>query len=415
MKEEKYNASNFRQEFHKKISALARYPHILRVLGLIQDFKIEKSQLTDIKTSDFLLRMEFDTAFRSTNSEDYPFDEFFKSVQFVRPYTKCECNNDRLRSHFVTPNNRGDVDIYDGKNNPPIKTPNYNEFVLNGFLRTFKNSNEENAVYSIDQEYYEDKSADFSDTDLTNDTNVVGFNKKTFSPEDIAVLKQKVADKPKISKGFSIKVHGQPTGILVNMDEQFQKITDDNIEDETSAFMAHHLDCGYRVDVLVDNKRPWKSLNQREAKYVVDRKDDDLKIPLFPGNITIYKEDITLFDKLLDEPWLEEVRQIDEDGNANRFVEIARWHGWSLTCPPLYKNFSAPNDEADDMELKEITPPKGSLPKLRFGKDYKFRIRTVDICGNGPQVNAELKKEFDNQYIFHYTPDEKDVSGYQKA
>jgi hypothetical protein len=414
-RKDNFELSKFRQEFHKKISALARYPHILRVLGLIQDFKVEKSQVTDIKTSDFLLRMKFDTTIRSTKSEDYPFDEFFESVQFVRPYTKCGCNNnDRLCSHFVTPSNRGDVNIYDGKGNPPVITPNYNEFVLNGFLRTFKNSSKENAVYSIDQEYYEDKSADFSDADLTNDTNVVGFNKKTFPAEDIAVLKQKVADKPKISKGFSIKVHGQPSGILVNMDAQFQKITDENIEEETSAFMAHHLDCGYKVDVSVDNKLEWKSLCEREATYVVDRKDDDWKIPMFGKSITIYHDKNTLFEKLRDEPWLEEVRQIDEDGKANRFEEIARWNGWSLTCPPLHKNFSAPNDEADDMELKEITPPIGSLPKLRFGTDYKFRIRTVDICGNGP----DLKDTADDLCIFTYTPNNEngmnDQKGYQR-
>ncbi|CAN5753940.1 hypothetical protein BH10BAC3_BH10BAC3_12060 [soil metagenome] len=409
--QEKHNITKYRQEFHKKISALARYPHILRVLGLIQDFKIEKSQLNSIKIPNFLLRMEFETSIRATNSENYPFDEFSKSVQFVRPYTRCEKTQEhRLRSYFIHPTGpEVDQIVNDGE-----KVPDYNQYVCNGFLNTlfFDEEEKEVKVFTVDQEYYEDKSADFKNSEEDKDPNIVGINKKVFSDEEIAVLKQKVAIKPKISKGFSIKVHGQPAGILVNMDQQFQKITDDNIELPESAFMAHHLDCGYRVDVAVGkgDELEWKSLCQREAKYVVDRKDDDWKIPFIGKPITLYRDSNTLFSNLKDEPWLEEVRQIDEDGKANRFEEISRWNGWSVTCPPLYNNCSAPNKEADDMELQEIKPPKGSLPKLRFGTEYSFRIRTVDICGNGPELNDKP----DDQCIFIYKPIETEYTGYQR-
>lgn len=403
LRSEKYNATNFRQEFHKKISALARYPHVLRVLGLIQDFKVKKYQLNNINTQDFLLRIEFDISCRSTNSKDYPFDEFFRSVQFVRPYTRCEKPEGKLRSYIIhPPGTKIDISNY-GKG----KVPDYSHYVCNGFLNTvFLDENDPNPiknVFSVDQAYYEDQTSDISQINNTKEPNVVGINTKIFSEEDIAVIKQKAAIKPKISKGFSIKVHGQPTDILVNMDEQFEKITDDTIEEPKSAFMAHHLDCGYRVDVYVTGgggDDTWKSLCKRKASYVVDRKDDDIKIPL--TQFAIRRNHIHLFKKLQDEPWLEEVRQIDEDGKANRFEEIARWNGWSLTCPPIYKKDSADKDnhESDDMELTDITPLAGSLPKLRFGAKYMFRIRTVDICGNGPKLSDNV----DDQCVFKCMP-----------
>lgn len=421
-KEEKFNSTKYKQEFHKKVSALSRYPHILRILGLIHDFKIPIGELKDLD-NDFFLKISIERDFNTEDSIDseYPLIEFNKSVQFVRPYTRCEIAEEkRLRSYVIHPFDSSSIPNKAYEINKKIysnQIPDYSNMVLNGYLKTnytkYKVADDGNyeidlntndrkpllekdvdgkvildehkkqipivmSVFTVDQDYFEDRTSDFSNTSKTlkNNSDVVGINTKTFTDEEIEVLRQKVSSKPKISKGFSIKVHGQPGDILISMDEQFGRITDDNIESETSAFMAHHLDCGYRVDIKINNEE-WQSLCRREAKYIVDFSEDNWLADLF--------ESKKLFERLEDEPWIEEVRQLDEDGNPSRFEEIARWNGWSITCPPLHNNNSAPNYEADDMELQNIRPPKGSLPKLRFGTSnrYQFRIRTVDICGNG--------------------------------
>ncbi|WP_018615937.1 hypothetical protein [Segetibacter koreensis] len=398
---EKIKSSKYRQEFHKKISVLARYPHILRVLGLIQDFKILKNDLPDPDGK--LLKLNIDTAplINKKQNENYPFDEFRKSVQFVQPFTKCEVVKQRLRAYYIQPQD------------DPTGKADYRQYVTDGFLNTHFLNEEEKPVFEVDQDYFEDRTQDFGKINQPNPTNnkeettkVVGINKKVFTDEEIEILKQKVNNKPRISKGFSIKVHSQPGSLLTSMDEKLKELTDDNIESEESAFMAHHLDCGYRVDVNVitvgENKKLIKqskfhSLCLRQAKYVIDRKKDNIHIPIVNKNIPLHDEN--LFTQLIDEPWLEEVRLINSDGSEDRFEEIARWNGWSLTCPPLHNNNnSAENSERDDLELREIKP--FHLPKLRFGENYQyhFRIRTVDICGNGPHLNTG--NDFPQECIF---------------
>ncbi len=71
-----------------------------------------------------------------------------------------------------------------------------------------------------------------------------------------------------------------------------------------------------------------------------------------------------------------------------------RWNGWSLAVPPLGSTI----DEADQLKDKTgnlpeaniplsitaaLLPEGGFLPRLRFGRTYRLRARTVDLAGNG--------------------------------
>jgi hypothetical protein len=374
----KNESTKFNQEFHKKISALSRYPDILRKLGLIHDFKIPEAETKKLSQKRFGLRFSFQPKINAiVNNIDYP--EFNKSVLFVCPFTQCELkvydNVKRLRACFTR-----------SRNDKKHRNDDYAKIIQDGFIK--------NSQFTVDQEYVENNSDHFQSKDQVSG-NVVGFNGKIFSDDELFVLKQKINNTNNISKGFAIKIKPETAELLTTMDTELSSLTDEIMQKADNGFMAYHLDCGYRVDVRIlkeeknelvqTHKSDFRSLCRREADYVVDRKDDDLIHGLI-------KKDLKLFLKLRDEPWLEEVRQIDDEGNQNRFEEITRWNNWSLTCPPL-NAISKPNPEFNDLELQNIRPVE--LPKLRFDCKYQFRIRTVDICGNG--VSFDFKDENNKQ------------------
>ncbi len=73
-----------------------------------------------------------------------------------------------------------------------------------------------------------------------------------------------------------------------------------------------------------------------------------------------------------------------------------RWAGWSLCVPPPLA--SVPPDETKVLATGS-KPPFGlksaftlvadSLPSLRFGRVYQFRVRTVDLAGNSDDLSAK--------------------------
>lgn len=85
--------------------------------------------------------------------------------------------------------------------------------------------------------------------------------------------------------------------------------------------------------------------------------------------------------------------------------EVFWWDGWSLVVPRPGKALTTdpdadpplierpPNDPGPDIDARihfDVVP--GSLPRLRFGRDYRFRARLVDLAGNSrpPDDRTEL-------------------------
>ncbi|MEI6050351.1 MAG: hypothetical protein WCS03_15730 [Bacteroidota bacterium] len=163
---------------------------------------------------------------------------------------------------------------------------------------------------------------------------------------------------------------------------------------------------GYRMDIAYENDpEKWYSLHRRKDQYSwYDEGSNSHPV----DNIEP------------DEGYIELGIAEDPDDPSDVFVSdtIARWEGWSLAVGKL--GFAI--NHADDRE----TPPEdgikrdfvhtskaseikkyafdpdlhfrvnvqsmivpGTLPKLRFGKDYRIRIRAVDLAGNSLPVSAE--------------------------
>jgi hypothetical protein len=149
---------------------------------------------------------------------------------------------------------------------------------------------------------------------------------------------------------------------------------------------------GYRIDVFDNVANNWQSLMRRNAKYTFPLASGSLKTT----GISVQDEEGVLT--------LTATRSPDSDDDASQqqlyaHETIAQWEGWSLVVPmigqhigvddelaPGNKKQSPPADFEYQVET-EVTLVPGTLPRLRFGRSYRFRARTVDIAGNGPKYD----------------------------
>ena len=159
---------------------------------------------------------------------------------------------------------------------------------------------------------------------------------------------------------------------------------------------------GWRIDVWDDNSRTWHQLCAREGEYRIGD-----SVLTWSGGAA----------KLVDEGWVEE-GAVMEYGNAAKdkgtsdvkvHEQMFNWDGWSLVVSrpgkPILDGVDAEGHTrfpADDGTVTDgkgtykvgqyVDPkfplaasfgvPRGTLPMLRFGTAYRFRVRAVDLAGN---------------------------------
>jgi hypothetical protein len=152
-----------------------------------------------------------------------------------------------------------------------------------------------------------------------------------------------------------------------------------------SPLTADNLISGYRVDIFDDHTQQWRSLCRRRMQYSV-------------GDVQIGTADAGLLDE--GSVRVDSVTTGADDDSLYVHQAIARWDGWSLVG-------SRPERIADPI----ITPPQpftvaqthdpGSLPRLRFGRNYRLRVRLADIAGGGLQLEEPGIDEQQSQLFTH--------------
>lgn len=178
----------------------------------------------------------------------------------------------------------------------------------------------------------------------------------------------------------------------------------------TQTLFAEDITQGYRMDIAYEDKpNTWYSLHKRKNTYGFS-----------PVGAATQNIDLT-DDELIDEGCIN-IALVEDENDDDKETEkvsevIARWQGWSLAVPKPGKGINDDNNnivssdsaEKDKYKLKDSVPfrmqvnsglaPK-SLPKLRFGKSYRIKIRTVDIAGNSlphdvvpENVNIAIKSD----------------------
>lgn len=160
---------------------------------------------------------------------------------------------------------------------------------------------------------------------------------------------------------------------------------------------------GYRMDIAYEeNPTKWFSLHQRKNTYSWF---DDLGA----------EHPVTRTGP--DEGYIELALTEQRENKENLFVSetLARWEGWSLSvgrpgltidesndhpAPELKDKHDFLRSRVDDRKRYLFDPTldfklnvqsnivPGTLPKLRYGKNYRIRIRTVDLAGNSLPLTA---------------------------
>ncbi len=163
---------------------------------------------------------------------------------------------------------------------------------------------------------------------------------------------------------------------------------------------------GYRMDISYEPEPDkWYSLHQRKDDYTWYNESNQ------PNTITGIEPD---------EGYIELALAEDREDPDDVFVPetLVRWEGWSLSVrkpgyainesdeyelkgkDTLKRDFINDNKTIEkkkytfdpDMEFKinaQSNIVAGTLPKLRFGKDYRIRIRAVDLAGNSVSLSQQ--------------------------
>jgi hypothetical protein len=171
----------------------------------------------------------------------------------------------------------------------------------------------------------------------------------------------------------------------------FKKATDTNAALDPAAppeFFADDLTRGYRVDV--EDAGAWRSLCRRRAIYRFVRLQN-LELPPVIGEGVVTAAMMQDADETKkDEVLLHEA--------------LFHWDGWSLVAPRLGMAVKKPqplapgekpfeerlhNESGTPLELEiDVTTVDRSLPRLRFGRQYRLRARAVDLCGNSEPFDS---------------------------
>lgn len=194
------------------------------------------------------------------------------------------------------------------------------------------------------------------------------------------------------SGGLSVVRSGRALALAKRLVDT--KSLDAETDENAVVLNAEDVNRGYRLDVEQDGK-PWRSLHRRVGTLKLHGTD----VP--PG--------------VHDEGYVKSTSATsadDKDSDLHVHESLARWSGWSLaaerpgrltyaeatTVPgePGHPDHvvqeeqvreRAPADLATQFKLEaRYNVEPGSLPRLRFGSEYRLRARAVDLAGNSLDV-----------------------------
>jgi len=160
---------------------------------------------------------------------------------------------------------------------------------------------------------------------------------------------------------------------------------------------------GYRVDVQHQGK--WYSLCRRSGDYRVLKTGQTLPIAV-------------------DEGYVKGASTTGDGGDDHYLHEaVFRWTGWSLVAARPGRKIAAVESADSGLQGEEVSDSEevadngnglavrfraqpGSLPRLRFGQDYRLRARAVDLAGNslGLDEPAELEQATEAVSYLRFEP-----------
>jgi hypothetical protein len=199
------------------------------------------------------------------------------------------------------------------------------------------------------------------------------------------------------SGGMSLVADARALALLdtFHQSQKFNQALEQN-QPQPRPFCAEDLVRGFRLDVWDSVTEKWHSLHRRNATYAFG--DDEV--------LKVNVEDEEGFFQVAATQAAPQSDGTRAENDLYLHEAITRWDGRSLSADSPGKHLTRAGDPAKaipdaadpDPEDEPITPfkmttkftiVKSSLPRLRFGAAYRFRVRAVDLAGNGLKVDAE--------------------------
>ncbi|MEV4757180.1 hypothetical protein AB0J86_18985 [Micromonospora sp. NPDC049559] len=180
------------------------------------------------------------------------------------------------------------------------------------------------------------------------------------------------------SAGFSVARTGRAAALVAAL-QRSKQLHDAAQGGQGLVLDAEDLVRGHRVDVFDEAAGRWYPLHARVGRYTVPGTGIELLVT--------------------DEGALTTTPTSAADGSSPDLYlqeSLFQWLGWSLAAPPPGTSIT-PDEQIGTPENKaatayplevRFTPRPGTLPRLRFGRSYRFRMRAVDLAGNSVPFDA---------------------------
>lgn len=346
-------------DFHQIIASLADYPQVLRALGLIIDCVLPESNAV-------LSALEGNPSAEGTLGVEVEWNNGHDKNADAYPSTAWHVTKTRFVTCERTDDHTGGLLSLAGTTDPTLS-----------HAKSDKKSDFD--VYQVDPDGAGLKTTNY----LLSAQNLIG---KSLKPGSHGEVTYTTGDRQPVaalrSGGLGVSRHGRATEVALTAAATALKNTAlETSADESRKVVLFIEDVlrGYRVDVSHHDK--WFSLCKREGEYKLINTHKELKFEPDEGYV--------------------KGASTTGDGSDDHYLHesLFRWTGWSLAAPR--PGNAIRSVESDDSGLQgetveEITETakkgnglavrfharRGTLPRLRFGENYRFRARIVDLAGN---------------------------------
>ncbi|MCP2033574.1 hypothetical protein L1279_000557 [Planomicrobium sp. HSC-17F08] len=345
-------------DFHQMLSALGDYPELMRMLGLVIDLQVDANSFpwTQSEGGPVKNKIRVVPQWRSSFPNRQPGQQNEWSADYS-PWTFYAYKNNSVNFFSAFP---------------------YGE----NFLGVWRPSDEIDLV-QVDPDGAALKTFNFAGSlvKMTRDRN----DQPIDAPEKIGVPTLRTSGIAVIRNKNAFEFSS-----LFQRSAKLNRMFEGSITLELADLYASDISKGYRVDIFDKTSRTWKSLHERIGTYHIVNANGMNKTIVDEGYIQPSVTSPAKQESPADELYIHE--------------SLFTWDGWSLSAPLPGKSISR-SPRAPVPEEPETLPQKvtnnamtelgletsfkakvGSLPRLRFGRSYTLRIRTVDLAGNGPTI-----------------------------
>lgn len=344
-------------DFHGKIAALGDFPALMRRLGLVIDIELEADASALPSTGEITLTGPW-------NGGGYP--QSYNADTF--PDTQYKMEPGKL---FVARPKNGEGDIIDG------------------MLRLEAKGNFD--VIQIDTDGSALKMLQFAENMARQDEPV---NPAAFSSPDQPKLVSSLAQPeeegtPSIRTGGLILIRRRRGPSVTDRLKTTQDLNDAIATGHNPKLFAEDLMRGFRIDVLDGKTSKWRSLCYRDQTFLMPQASQKLAFEREEGYVRTTNATSAAGGAPGSDLYIHE--------------SLAEWEGWSLVTHrpgrmieevnynddgtpreyPIVRPAAPEPKPMKGFDLVEFSKPTpGTLPRLRFGRNYRLRGRVVDLAGN---------------------------------